>query len=160
MKIYFAGPDIFWPDYSEKILFIKNLCRLNNLDCLYPELENNISAQEIVEKDLSLIRKADLVVANLNPFRGQEPDSGTVFECGYAYAKGLTVIGYLKDRRDMLTKLRQWPLGPTNNSLLCQDGSLVEDFGKPLNLMLSETLSGLYSNLQEAVEAAAKIAKS
>ena len=67
------------------------------------------------------------MIANLNAFRGREPDSGTCFEVGYAFAKGKKVYGYVSDARTMREKLG----GADEN------GFSVEDFGLPLNLMLS-----------------------
>ena len=36
--------------------------------------------QWIYRANVAMIQRADLVMANLNPFRGAEPDSGTAFE--------------------------------------------------------------------------------
>ena len=49
----------------------------------------------IFQDNLALIDEADAVVANLNPFRGPEPDSGTAFELGYAHARGKQILGYI-----------------------------------------------------------------
>ena len=49
------------------------------------------------------------MLANLEPFRGSEPDSGTAFEVGYALALGKPVYAYLSDagasRRERLARL-------------------------------------------------------
>jgi len=97
------------------------------------------------------------LIANLNPFRGViEPDSGTVFECAYAFAKGKWVIGYLGDQRDVLTKLRQAETGPPADKKICPDGTWVEDFGLPLNLMLARGLTALTGSLDGAIKRAAE----
>jgi nucleoside deoxyribosyltransferase len=45
------------------------------------------TAQWIYEANVALIRRADIVMANLDDFRGPgEPDSGTAFEVGFAVA--------------------------------------------------------------------------
>ena len=59
-------------------------------------------------------------------FRGEEPDSGTCFELGYAYAKGKRLYGYLSESRTLREKL-----GETDKGGYC-----VENFGLPVNLML------------------------
>lgn len=51
--------------------------------------QNAQSAANIARLD-----SADGVIANLRDFRGTEPDAGTVFEVGYAHARGIPVIGY------------------------------------------------------------------
>jgi len=154
--IYFAGPDVFNQDYAELTAVIRALCADNGLNPLLPGGLGLDSAESIFRHNLALIDRADGLIANLNPFRGViEPDSGTVFECAYAYAKGKWVIGYLADRRDMLTRLRQTDISPPDDGLLCRDGTLVEDFGLPLNLMLANVLQELAGSLEEAVKAAA-----
>lgn len=47
-----------------------------------------ITANGIYHANLEMIRSADAVLANLNAFRGIEPDSGTCFEVGFATALG------------------------------------------------------------------------
>jgi nucleoside 2-deoxyribosyltransferase len=154
--IYFAGPDVFNPDYPQVKANIRTLCAAGSLKPLLPgDLELD-TAEAIFRHNLSLIDQADGVIANLNPFRGViEPDSGTVFECAYAYARGKWVVGCLADHRDLATKLRQTPIGPPNDALLCRDGPLVEDFGLPLNLMLARSLTALAGGLEEAIQKAA-----
>ncbi|MDR2443458.1 MAG: nucleoside 2-deoxyribosyltransferase, partial [Deltaproteobacteria bacterium] len=108
-------------------------------------------AAEIVTFNIEAIGQADAVIANLNPFRGAEPDSGTVFECGYAYGLGKKVFGYLSDHRDMVTKVKDLS---NSNEAICRDGTMVEDFGQPLNIMLAISMEKLYHDVWEAMEAA------
>ena len=157
-RIYFAGPDVFNPDYPQLKSEIRALCAAGGFEPLLPgDLELDTS-EAIFQHNIHLVDQADGIIANLNPFRGViEPDSGTVFECAYAYAKGKWVIGYLDDRRDMLTRLRRTETGPPNDGLCCRDGTLVEDFGLPLNLMLAHAMKGLAGSLEEAIKKAADL---
>ena len=43
--------------------------------------------------------KTTAIVADLEAYRGAEPDSGTIFEIGMAYAKGAKCYGYTRDKR-------------------------------------------------------------
>jgi hypothetical protein len=86
-KIYLAGPDVFRPDAPAWGLSLKALCREFGFDGLFPldnaapeDLSGPALATWIYEANIALIRKCDLVMANLAPFRGYEPDSGTAFE--------------------------------------------------------------------------------
>jgi nucleoside 2-deoxyribosyltransferase len=154
--IYFAGPDVFKSDYSKLKPEINAMCVASGLTPLLPGDLELPTSEAIFRYNLFLIDQADGVIANLNPFRGViEPDSGTVFECAYAYAKGKIVIGYLEDRRDILTKLRQTEIGPPADGVICQDGTWVEDFKLPLNLMLAHSLKAVLGSLKEAVHLAA-----
>ena len=83
------------------------------------------------------------MIANLNPFRGQEPDSGTCFEVGYAFAKGKPVFAYVADARAMREKLGERDA----------DGFSVENFGLPLNLMLSSAATVVEGGFADALAA-------
>ncbi|NJA90146.1 hypothetical protein HCX48_13075 [Rhodocyclus tenuis] len=48
-----------------------------------PEVETTSAG--FLHANIELIRKAQIVVANLDPFRGPDPDRGTAFELGYAH---------------------------------------------------------------------------
>lgn len=93
----------------------------------------------IYEGNMKLLRRADGVIANLAPFRGTEPDSGTVFEVGAAVALGLPVVGYglppgaYADRVRTLLEVQTDHAGVLRDP----DGLAVEDFDLPMNLMLS-----------------------
>jgi nucleoside 2-deoxyribosyltransferase len=94
-------------------------------------------ARQIREANLDLIRRADAVIANLEPFRGFEPDSGTVFEIGYARALGKQVIGYAADIRPMKTRLCEHLKLDTTASY-DPEGLMIEEFGLSHNLMFGE----------------------
>ncbi len=60
------------------------------------ELREGVSAAHIFHLDLQMLEAADLVVALLD---GQDSDSGTCVELGYAYARGKKIMGLLTDSR-------------------------------------------------------------
>ena len=86
-KIYLAGFDVFAPDARQRGAQMKMLCAGRGCIGLYPLDNEAACAADIFAGNCGLIDQADAVIANLNPFRGQEPDSGTCFEVGYAFAK-------------------------------------------------------------------------
>lgn len=100
-KIYLAGFDVFRPDAIEHGEKLKKLCTAAGVIGLYP-LDNDIpqglamedSAQWICKSNMAMLTQADAVLANLESFRGHEPDSGTVFEVGVAIALGKPVWAY------------------------------------------------------------------
>lgn len=156
LSVYFAGPDVFRADYGDHCERVRRLCAGAGLIPLCPGLGEARDSQAIFYENLDLIRQADGIVANLDPFRGpSEPDSGTVFECAFAFSLGKWVIGVLGDRRDLVTKLRAAGAvpGPGSGGYV-HAGWQVEDFGLPLNLMLNHALAGVAGSLEEAVELA------
>jgi nucleoside 2-deoxyribosyltransferase len=54
------------------------------------------TARAIFEMDVAAIDAADMVVACMD---GPDPDSGTAWECGYAFAKGKLIVCYRTDFR-------------------------------------------------------------
>jgi nucleoside 2-deoxyribosyltransferase len=146
LKIYLAGPDVFEPDAIEKGAALKELCGEFGFEGLFP-LDNAIAdmetpyntAKAIREANIKLLESADIVMANLNPFRGLEPDSGTVYEVGYAAALNKKVYGYAADRRTMIERIRDIQKLAADASV-CKDGMIIEDFGMSHNLMLLDVV--------------------
>ncbi len=146
LKIYLAGPDVFETDAIEQGNALKKLCEKHGYKGLFP-LDNEIIcdgtpydvAKTIREANVKLIEACDIVMANLNPFRGLEPDSGTVYELGYATALGKKVYAYTKDRRPMIERVQD-AQNLTDDATLCQDGMIIEDFGLSHNLMMLDTV--------------------
>lgn len=156
-SLYFAGPELFRPDYAARVELIGRLCQAAGLKALLPQVDASgpKDSASIFRENIALIERADGLVASLDPFRGPlEPDSGTVFECGYGFARGKFVIGLISDGRDMLSKAAEGGSLERRQGQTFWDGLLVEDFGLPLNLMLSHSLSAICSSLPEAIDLA------
>jgi len=142
LKIYLAGPDVFETDAIEQGKRLKSLCLEYGFEGLFP-LDNEITgdgtsydiAKTIREANVKLIESCDIVMANLNPFRGLEPDSGTVYEVGYAAALGKEVYAYASDIRPMVERVREKQM-LSEDAELCQEGKIIEDFGLSHNLMM------------------------
>lgn len=141
-KIYLAGPDVFEPDAIEVGEKLKKLAAQYGFIGLFP-LDNIIETQgsphdvarAIRDANIKLIESADIVIANLNPFRGLEPDSGTVFEVGYATALDKQVYCYCEDCREMIVRIREAQQLEANASECCE-GKTMENFGLSHNLMM------------------------
>lgn len=141
-RIYLAGFDVFRADALAQGQALKALCREYGYEGLYPldnaspaGLSARARADWIYRQNVALIRRADLVMANLNPFRGAEPDSGTAFEVGYAVALGKPVWGYLGDARPLIEQVPGQRAA--DGRQVDAQGYIIEDFGLPLNLMLA-----------------------
>jgi len=136
MKLYIAGPDVFRPDALQWAENVRALCRQEGHQALIPLDERQDSASGLYRHNLKLIEEADAMLANLNPFRGTEPDSGTCVEIGYALALGKPVIGYAAMLMPMRDRLHA--AGPgLDGRYRDSEGWIVENFGLALNLMLS-----------------------
>jgi len=153
LSIYLAGPDVFRPDALAHGQALKALCAeyghrgLYPLDHALPEgLQGTAAARWICQANCALIRQADVVLANLNDFRGHEPDSGTAFELGFAAALRKPVWAYLADTRPLRAQL-----GGAQDA----QGWTVEDFGLPRNLMLAASATLVAGDARAALAAMA-----
>ena len=148
MRIYLAGPDVFRPDAERWAASVRAQCQAAGHQALLPLDQQAETAAAICANNLRLVAAADCVVANLNPFRGAEPDSGTCVEVGYALALGKRVVRYATDLRPLRERLAV----PDAAGRCCDaEGWQVEDFGLPLNLMLAVPLRLAQGGLGEAL---------
>lgn len=142
-KIYIAGPEVFLKDGKEYGEILKQKCLTAGFEGLFP-LDNDVQgvtrdelARNIKAGNIELIKSCDIVIANLSPFRGPEPDSGTVWEVGFAQGLDKVVIGYCADQRDLKTKTQEI-LGLAPSSHRDRQNLEIEDFGLTHNLMYAE----------------------
>ena len=150
-KVYLAGPDVFYPDSTRRRDHLIACCKKHGFEGIYPG-DNDIDppiAEVIRTANMEMIADCDYVIANLSPFRGFEPDSGTVFEVGYATALGKKVVGYSNDLRPMVERLREYQ-ELEQGSTVDNNGAFIENFDLPNNLMFGHTVFA--SNPEEAVK--------
>ncbi len=158
MKIYLAGPDVFRPDAEQWADQARELCRRYGFEPLTPmDPPSTGNPSEIFHANITLIRKAQIVVANLNPFRGAEPDSGTCWELGYGSGLGKKLFGYVGTgetvvERDRRIEGQASPL-PSSGHPIDRHGMAIEDFQLSHNLMLSMSVQIVIGGLEECLKA-------
>jgi nucleoside 2-deoxyribosyltransferase len=144
LKVYLAGPDIFFPNAQQVGLEKKQICAEYGFEGLYP-LDNGIpnpnlgnleTAEAIFRADCELMDAAHFAIANMMPFRGVSADAGTAFEIGYLYAQQKPVFGYGSDGLTYLERVLKADLGTTLEARIDRQGMHIEDFGLTDNLML------------------------
>lgn len=143
-KIYIAGPDVFEKDSIEIGKRYIKLCKEYGFEGLYP-LDNVIDfnqekqkiAQDIYNANKNLIDECDIVLANINSFRGKESDSGTIWECGYAIALGKKVYAYINRDTTYLQQFKENEILVNENGFTDKEGKSIEDFDYAVNLMIA-----------------------
>lgn len=99
MRIYFAGPLFSQAERSWNVLIARDLTEAGH-EVFLPQSEieqlDALEAEAIFRLDVEGVRSSDLVVAVLD---GADPDSGTSFECGLAFALGLPIVTVRTDFR-------------------------------------------------------------
>ncbi|WP_349959825.1 nucleoside 2-deoxyribosyltransferase [Rhizobium sp. ZPR3] len=101
MRAYLAGPEVFLPNAREildrKIALARRygFTPVSPGDLAVPETETRrqrgLAISAINEK---LMTSADLIIANLTPFRGVAADIGTAFELGFMCARGCPAFAF------------------------------------------------------------------
>lgn len=142
LSIYLAGPWVFkWWTFEEKKWRweeMKEICKKYSFMWLYP-LDNEIedfvpwdqnTGKKIFFGNKNLMKTADIWLFDLSNFRWQDVDSGTAFELWHMEAKEKLLYGYNTTYQTQIEKL--WDVD--------ENGRSVEDFGDPVNLMLSNAI--------------------
>lgn len=148
-RVYLAGPDVFRADAMDHANYLKLLCHDYGFIGMYPldaDIDTNddlnIVSKRIYEANIGLINSCNLVIANLNNFRGPECDSGTAWEVGYAIAKGIPVYGYCDDPYTEYKTHVSDPGYPYTQ---------VENFENRFNLMIACSIRGPYDSIESAL---------
>jgi len=125
MKIYLAGPLFTQAERRWNRIIKEAIEKLNpDLEVLLPQdfemefRDGKPDAPSIFSKDVEVLDSCELVVAILD---GSDSDSGTAWECGYAYAKSTPVIGVRTDFR------------------LSEDGHLNIMLGQSMDVVVQES---------------------
>ena len=159
-KIYIAGPDVFQKNSIEIGDKLRNLCTKYGFIGLYPmdnivdfSQEKHKIASDIFKANVQMIKDADIVIANLNSFRGKESDSGTVWECGYANALGKKVYGYLKTSAPYIDQFVDKK--ERDGMFWDEEDMFIEDFEHPVNLMIAcsceEIIGGSFEDVLQKI---------
>jgi nucleoside 2-deoxyribosyltransferase len=145
-KIYLAGPDVFLPDALDVGRRKVALCERHGLTGLYP-LDNTIdlaapdASLQIFRGNEAMMNAADVIIANLTPFRGPGADAGTVYELGYMAGRGKFCLGYSNDSLPYAERVAKFTLvRSADGRLIDAKGLTVEDFGLTDNLMMIHAL--------------------
>jgi len=141
MRAYLAGPDVFLPDAPAQAARKSAICARHGIEALPPLNEDVASLaamgeaqawRSIFAKDLAMMERADLVLANLTPFRGASADAGTLVELGWFLGRGRPIFAYSNSAAPFAARsaalLAAWP-DPL-------PGLAVGGFGLPDNLMI------------------------
>lgn len=141
MKIYLAGPEVFFPHALKLAEKKKEICEKYGHEGLFP-LDNQIhinksyksykheeSARQIFIANVNLLEKCDATIANLTPFRSPSADAGTIWEIGYSFAKEMPTLGYTNLAYETTFLQRSADMQQFKDSEL-------EDFGLQDNLMI------------------------
>ncbi len=169
-KIYCAGGDVFLPENQRNAVFTAMKThaaalsdQARTFELLIP-IDNEIALEVAADcaakqrnalairlANEQMIRQCHAVIANLSPFRSEEPDSGTAYECGFARALGKPVLAYTDNMAEQTAKYQHFDFtrtAPDQRYTYTE----IEDFALPYNLMLYGDDYPIFSNFEAALD--------
>ncbi len=165
-KAYLAGPDVFHPDARRHAEELVRRCAALGIDGIFPLDPDGLGKEEegggddgpdvargIYVDNLDMIDRCDLVIANMEPFRGPSMDVGTAFEMGYAARAGIPVFGYSGTAAQAYDERVSKTIA-ADGLAVDQAGMSVEDFGLTDNLMVALTPQSIHETFDAAAGAA------
>jgi nucleoside 2-deoxyribosyltransferase len=111
---YLAGPDVFLANAAAHAARKVEICRRLGLRGLPPLNEDAETAakaldvwQAIYAKDIAMMERCDIIIANLTPFAGASADAGTLIEVGWFLGKGKPIFGYSNTSESFEQRMRR-----------------------------------------------------
>lgn len=162
--VYLSGPERYHVEDEKRYDVMKEICGRLGMDAVCPfdwaegvekvESDNPYTkAANLFDNYQRQVRNCDLIVADLNNYRGYECSNDVGFECGMAFQLGKSLYGYMDDARPM--KERMPHLGE-KQGFRDMSGCNVENFDYPLNLMFGcsmEIFQGKFETVMEKIAA-------
>jgi nucleoside 2-deoxyribosyltransferase len=152
LRVYLAGPEVFLPDAVRIGSQKKILCEEYGFIGLFP-FDNEQkplpspmeTARAIYLGNVSMMSRADFIIANLTPFRGPSADLGTVFELGMVAGMKKPTLGYTNNDRDFRERTCEFDglshFDQRRSALVDSSGLAIEDFELFDNLMIDRCLA-------------------
>ena len=142
-KIYLGGPDVFRKNAKEHFDILKQICTEYGFIGVSPidnDISDTLSKEEksiaIYKQNIKLIAECDIMVMNLNPFRGPNVDDGTAFEIGRGSGFGNVMIGYTSLWSLNLVEITDGFNIKNIDRIILDEYLIIEDFDNPCNLMI------------------------
>ena len=173
-SIYCAGGDVFLPESEREAVFdnmralaqqlsddniqFRLLIPIDNEIELLPDTDaasKHRNALCIRLANEAMIARCDALIANLSPFRGNEPDCGTAYECGFARALGKPVLNYTDNCSEQTARYRDFDFGANANDERYAYTE-IEDFALPFNPMMYGDDYPVFTDFESALRYFAK----
>ena len=167
-KAYLAGFEMFYPDGIERGENWKKIAAKYGIEGIFPPdpapendpiapyVRKDDSEAEfwygIFMDDVNHMRRSDMIIAQLQDWRGAQPDSGTCFECGFSAATGKRLYAWCADTESLPKRRQAMATADEDGVLRDSEGYAFEDRDFPLDNMFS-TLK-IASSFEEACKMA------
>lgn len=160
-KIYIAGFDVFFKNAVEVLNNSKELCTKYGFIGMIPfdgdvdfNQSNENIRRDIYVENIKMIDECDIVIANMNNFRHNEVDSGTVFEIGYATALKKEVYIFSSDNRTVVEKTKECDdkVYEENGLFYDRNDLMIEGFDSKFNIMINESSKYINGDFEDVLK--------
>lgn len=158
--VYLAGFERYDPKAQEIYAQLKAICAAHGLSAISPCDDApgipRIQSDDVIEMAYNRfdhyqqhVRNCDLILANLNPYHGFEPNDDVSFECGMAFQLGKKLFAYRDDLTIMMDHIPN-----DHDPITARDinGLNVENFDSPVNLMFGASFEIFDGSFEEVVK--------
>lgn len=159
-QVYLATLTRYDEDAKEKYEIMKKLCNKYGLEAIVPtdwadevvEIKTDnlyLKTANIFDNYQQHVRNCDIIIADVNNYKGYECSNDVAFECGMGFQLGKKLYGFMDDARAMKDRIPH--LGEAREYRdMC--GCNVENFNYPLNLMLGCSLKVFEGNFEKVIK--------
>lgn len=139
-KAYLADFEMFLPTCDETVKYWKSVCDRYGIIGYFPGDGGPLEPgpdyfRRVFESDCHGMEICDMCIAQLDDWRGNEPDSGTLFELGYFVGKGQPAYGFYTGGKKLIE--REIAVSQEDGVFYDKDGYLLEDKGSAFDNILS-----------------------
>lgn len=148
-SVYLTGPDPWGPDAERLVARSRRLIEARGLAFIgakasrgYPAADSEADARRIYTEVLADVRAADVVIANLTPWRGVSAHPEAAFVLGFAAGLGTPAFGYINvvdeteaELASRIDRLLGTELG-SDGVIRDAEGARIETFGLPETLIV------------------------
>lgn len=111
-SIYIAGPEVLYVGGNDELTWMRGLAAARGFTVTLPNdtamslgnADPRLDADTIFANCATSMNASDTLICDLDFYRGTEPDGGSIYEIGMAYARGMRIIGFTRDKRSMAIK--------------------------------------------------------
>lgn len=138
-SIYIAGPECFYTGGFDQLNAMRRFTETCGYDVTLPndtvlKLDHEdlrLNADTIFQNCADSMNRSTAIICDLEFYRGPEPDGGSIYEIGMAYARGIRCYGYTRDKRPMKWKYQDFTL--KNNIPYDRKGRILPYWNLPFS---------------------------
>ena len=158
--IYIAGPECFYKDGNAQLDVMRRRSESFGFDVSLPNdnplkldhADLRLNADAIFKNCADSMNRSTAIICDLEFYRGPDVDGGSVYELGMAYARGIRVYGYTRDKRPMVWKYQGSIL--KNGKIYDQKGRLLPYHDLPFSpnvIGATKIIEGNYDDCLQAM---------